>query len=84
MKAMQIRRHANELMRDGLPFDDPDEPIPFFCECGDSHCLQVVWLTASEYRERRAEATGFLVADSHGGERGADSSRRCERTFARR
>jgi hypothetical protein len=34
-----------------------DEPIPFFCECGGDRCFDPVWLTGSEYAERRRDPT---------------------------
>jgi hypothetical protein len=52
------KRGANEFMREGLQHFDQAEPIPFFCECDRHRCYDVVWLTGSEYDERRAMPTG--------------------------
>jgi hypothetical protein len=59
------KRRANELMRRGLRQFDPTEPIPFFCECQDPGCYQAVWLTGSEYEERRDDPSRRLVVRAH-------------------
>jgi hypothetical protein len=69
--AASRKRRANEFMRDGLTQLDPEQPIPFFCECGRLRCYQAVWLSGDEFdavredgRRRRA-----LIADHEKGAR---------------
>ena len=59
------KRRANELMREGLRHFDPTEPIPYFCECPDPGCYLAVWLTGTEYEERRGDPFRRLVVRAH-------------------
>jgi hypothetical protein len=50
-------RLANDLIAKGaVRFDGERTDFEFFCECGDSRCHDVVWLTTAEYRVRRIDA----------------------------
>lgn len=48
------KREANDYMRQGLQRLDPDERIPFFCECGRPDCYAAVWLTSDAFDQARA------------------------------
>jgi hypothetical protein len=50
------KRRINDMMREGLQAQDPNEPIPFFCECDSKDCFDVVWRTGPQYDEARRDA----------------------------
>lgn len=43
----------NDRVRE-LSFSQSDEPIAFFCECGEEGCYRSVWLTPDEFDRSRA------------------------------
>ncbi len=58
------KRQANRYMRDALRLLDPDELIPFFCECGRTECSATVWVTGRDFD--RARATPDRALSAHG------------------
>lgn len=58
------RRRANDYMRDALRLLDPDETIPFFCECDRAECFAIVWLTSRRFD--RVRATPDHDVSAHG------------------
>lgn len=54
------KRHANELMRKGPSKRDPEELIPFFCECDRADCFASVWLTGPTYDRLRKSSSEWL------------------------
>jgi hypothetical protein len=54
-------RDANDLIREGLRHADPDYKVAFLCECEEPSCYAAVWLTCSEYEERRARSQPVVV-----------------------
>jgi hypothetical protein len=42
-----------------------DGKVPFFCECDDATCREIVRLDVSEYEFVRASPTRFLIACGH-------------------
>jgi hypothetical protein len=52
---------ANDLMREGLRHADADYKVAFFCECEDPSCYAAVWLTCTEYDQRRATSQPVIV-----------------------
>jgi hypothetical protein len=44
-----IARGTHRFLRERMHFE-------FFCECGDSHCHEGVWLTVAEYHVTRPGA----------------------------
>lgn len=56
------KRRANEYMRDALRLLDPDDMIPFFCECGHTDCSATVWLTGRRFDRMRAGSAPELSA----------------------
>ena len=43
----------------------PDEPIAFFCECGDQRCYRAVWLTGPAYDQARAAPEWLALVPGH-------------------
>jgi hypothetical protein len=41
------------------------EKLMFYCECGDEHCYERVYLTAEEYEAIRADSSRFAVVNGH-------------------
>jgi hypothetical protein len=41
------------------------EKLMFYCECGDDHCWERVYLTAEEYEAIRADSSRFAVVEGH-------------------
>lgn len=59
------KRQANEFMRDGLRRYDPNEPIPFFCECPHPDCFRIVWLNGVAYDRLRAAPQAHALSAEH-------------------
>ena len=59
------RRNLNDLARDSLVTEAPDEPTDFDCECGRRDCEAQVRLTPREFSVFRREFRGFVVAPGH-------------------
>ena len=53
------------------------------CECGDEHCVQVLRLTAGEYRALRSDPMVFVVVPGHDGDVGAALARTDRYVFVR-
>ena len=68
---MLEKRQVNEVIREALRDFRDDEPIAFFCECGNERCHQAVWLTGPAYDRARAApewlalVPGHLAVDDH-------------------
>ncbi len=45
--------------------DDPDEQLPFVCECAQRTCNATIELSLAEYERVRAQSTLFAVAPGH-------------------
>jgi hypothetical protein len=61
-----IFRDANEeveSVREELSLDHGK--TPFFCECEDTSCREVIRLTVEEYERIRSRPTTFLIAQGH-------------------
>jgi hypothetical protein len=61
-----IFRDANEeieLVRDQLT--EVDGKTPFFCECDDPTCREIVRLDIDEYEAVRAHPATFVIAPGH-------------------
>jgi hypothetical protein len=48
------KRQANGYMRDALNGLEPDEAIPFFCECNRDACFATVWMSGRAFDGVRA------------------------------
>jgi hypothetical protein len=55
------KRVANDYMRHGLRRLDPNDEIPFFCECDRDDCFASVWLTGLAYD--RLSSKDLIVSD---------------------
>lgn len=60
-------RDANErVRRAALSFRfEPDQGVPFLCECSNPACREIVMLSLEEYEEIRADSKRFLVLAGH-------------------
>jgi formate-nitrite transporter family protein len=60
-------RDANEkLSRAAMSYQfDQRQRVPFFCECADPGCREIVMLTLVEYEHIRAHPTWFLLVAGH-------------------
>ena len=60
-------RSANERMeRQAVSFRfEPDQGVPFLCECGDPGCYEVVMLSLQDYERVRAHPSRFLLVAGH-------------------
>jgi hypothetical protein len=56
------KRRVNDMMREGLRAHDPNEPIPFFCECESKDCYEAFWRTGLQYDEARRDASWRALA----------------------
>ena len=56
------KRRVNDMMREGLHAQGPNEPIPFFCECDSKACYEAVWRTGPQYDEARRDASWRALA----------------------
>ena len=59
------KRQVNDVIREALHDFRDDEPIAFFCECGDERCYQVVWLTGPGYDQARAAPEWLALVPGH-------------------
>ena len=59
-------RQINERLGAGMrALAEPDELLPFVCECGSRRCSAVVELTLVEYEALRARPDRFAVLPDH-------------------
>lgn len=66
LSAAEQKRLVNEMLRDFVEVESPEEPIAFFCEC-DRDCCRLVWLTPAQYDAvRRNPAWEALAAHPAG------------------
>lgn len=66
------KRRINNLMREGLRGQHPDELIPFFCECETRECYRAVWRSGRQYDDARRVGTWRAI--SHVQRNGRDES----------
>ena len=57
------KRQVNEHARHGFPRVDPNEQIPFLCECERADCFRTVWINGVGYDRLRAATAGALLSD---------------------
>ena len=60
-----IFRKANEGIREAAERLEVDMKVPFFCECADANCREILRLTLDEYRLVRSDARHFINAPGH-------------------
>lgn len=60
-----MTRRANEMIAESLVYAGRTDPVPFFCECVDPRCDELVWLSPSAYRDACGVQGWQAVADVH-------------------
>lgn len=60
-----IFRQANENISEVAEASGFDEPVPFFCECADPACRDIVLMDRRAYAAVRTEPTTFLNVPGH-------------------
>jgi hypothetical protein len=60
----QLKAMAEEE-GDGDLHPNPDDPIPFYCECADAKCSKRINLRPSEYLKLHKASTQFVVLPGH-------------------
>jgi hypothetical protein len=60
-----FRTVNNRLEQHVASVVEPDQQVPFLCECIDRDCVERVELTLDEYERIRAEDNFFLIAPGH-------------------
>ena len=58
-------REANEKLGDKRRELDIEGRTPFFCECGEPTCVELIRLPLEAYEHVRAHSSWFLIADDH-------------------
>lgn len=59
------RRRQNWCLASLVLSDGAERPIAVRCECGDSHCDEVVHMRADEFREVVYCHRGFVRSEAH-------------------
>src|SRR5262249_35582109 len=44
---------------------EPSQRVPFLCECGDQHCLEIVMLSLVDYERVREHPSRFVLVAGH-------------------
>jgi hypothetical protein len=60
-----IFREANERIGEAAEEYGAEMSIPFFCECADENCREIVRLTMAEFRDLRSNPRHFLNTPGH-------------------
>ena len=58
-------RAANERVSDAAREFEMSEGVPFFCECADPTCHEIVQLSLEQYEEVRRNARHFINVPGH-------------------
>ena len=58
-------RSANERIRDAAEEYEITQHVPFFCECADATCREIVQLSLEEYEAVRADSRTFFNVPGH-------------------
>jgi hypothetical protein len=75
-------REINERVeRDLAGVVDPDELLPFVCECGKDDCSETIEMTVPQYERVRSDSLRFAVVPGHEIEDVEDVVERYERYF---
>jgi hypothetical protein len=62
----RLFRSANERLHDRVEdIVEPDQSIPFLCECIDDTCTARIDLKPDEYEKARSEDEWFVIAPGH-------------------
>ena len=63
MAALKVHNEHQKRFEQG--FVDPDEPIPFGCECGDVNCYDAIELTVAQLDAAHASKGCYVVKPHH-------------------
>ena len=73
----KLFRTANEGLRERVEGSvEPDQSIPFLCECIDETCMARIDLTSQEYEIVRSDDQWFVIAQAIPASTESASSRR--------
>ena len=62
----KLFRTANEGLRERVEGSvEPDQSIPFLCECIDETCMARIVLVPKEYEKVRSDDEHFVIAPGH-------------------
>lgn len=62
----RLFRFANERLHGRVEdIVEPDQSIPFLCECIDETCMARIDLTPDEYEKARSDDEWFVIAPGH-------------------
>ena len=65
MEIENVFRNANDRIAGKAAELAWHDPIPFLCECSDSHCFGRLELTLDEYGSVRAHSEQYLMKPGH-------------------
>ena len=65
MRVEDVFREANESVAAKAGELELAYPIPFLCECRDSHCFARISLTLEDYEQVRSDPRRFLTIPGH-------------------
>ena len=80
MQTEDVFRSANERIADLVRQHGWRFPVPFLCECADTHCFARLELTLEFYEYVRSDPQRYLTAPGH--EIPAAMTIEADRTFA--
>lgn len=58
-------RRVNAFISESLVVGGREEPVAFFCECGDPDCYRAVWLSPARYAEEARDPRWSVAAPEH-------------------
>lgn len=65
MQPEDVFRSANERIAEKAEELGWRFPVPFLCECSDTHCFARLSVTLEEYKEARSHPQRYLAAPGH-------------------
>ena len=65
MRVEDVFRDANERVAAKAGALEVAYPIPFLCECRDSHCFATISLTLEGYEQVRSSPRRYLTIPGH-------------------
>lgn len=66
VRPVEKMRRVNDLISESLVVGGREEPVPFFCECGDADCYRAVWLSPVRFTEETSDPQWSAIAAEHG------------------
>lgn len=65
MRASGLMRSVNGNLRETSERLGHTDPIVFFCECADTDCFSIIWISAREFDETESNQTGWMLSAGH-------------------